>query len=107
MAAGGHHPGKLSQNGQMPDSYFAPAQLSQRSSQHDPPCSGSAGPQDDQSVMAAAVAASELAAQESGRLSQHRYAGGEEQEKAMMELAITVWLETFVTYSLHAIIKVL
>ena len=46
--------------------------------------------QDDQSAMAAAVAASEMVAQDSGRLAEHTSAGNQEEEQAMLELAIKV-----------------
>ena len=93
MAAGGHHPGKFTSQGHVPDSQSHPAQPSQQSYLGDPAHQGSAGLQDDQSEMAAALAASEMAAQESGRLSEHRSAGQqEEEEQAMMELAIKVLL---------------
>ena len=98
MAAGGHHPGKFSSQGHMPHSQPSSAQHSQRSHLDDPTHQGSAGLQDDQSGTAAAVAASEMAAQDPGRLSERRSAGQqEEEEQAMMELAIKVRLICSVT----------
>lgn len=83
MASGGHHEGRLGSRDQM----HSPIQLSQPSYQAHP---GSMDHSDEEAAVAAAVAASELAAQEPGRLSQHRSAGDEQEEQAMLEQAIKV-----------------
>ncbi|DBA80930.1 TPA: hypothetical protein ACH3X2_007151 [Trebouxia sp. C0005] len=85
MASGGHHAGRLGSR----DQNHPPAQLSQQANlSHPAQPSGSADYQDEQAAVAAAVSASELAAQESGRLSEHRSAGQQQEEQAMLDLAI-------------------
>ncbi len=96
MASGGHHAGRLGSH----DQQHTPAQSSQRSSSNDPAQPGSVDYPDEQAAVAAAVAASELAAQESGRLSEHRSGGHEQQEQAMLELAIKVQTAS-VTHTLY------
>jgi hypothetical protein len=83
MASGGHHAGRLGSR----DQTYPPAQPSRQANlSHPAQPSGSADYPDEQ----AAVAASELAAQESGRLSERRSAGQQQEEQAMLELAIKV-----------------
>ncbi len=87
MAPGGHHAGRLGSR----DQTHPPAQPSQQaSSSHPAQPSGSADYPDEQAAVAAAMAASELAAEESGRLSEHRSAGQQQEEQAMLEIAIKV-----------------
>ena len=87
MASGGHHAGRLGSH----DQIRPPAQPSQQANlSHPAQPSGSADHPDEQAAVAAAVAASELAAQESGRLSEDRSAGQQQEEQAMLELAIKV-----------------
>ena len=87
MASGGHHAGRLGSR----DQTYPPAQPSQQANlSHPAQPSGSADYPDEQAAVAAAVAASELAAQESGRLSERRSAGQQQEEQAMLELAIKV-----------------
>ncbi|DBB05452.1 hypothetical protein WJX77_002293 [Trebouxia sp. C0004] len=81
MASGGHHAGRLGSR----DQVHPPAQPSQLASLSHP--SESADYPVEQAAVAVAVAASELAAQESGRLSEHR-SGQQQEEQAMLELAI-------------------
>lgn len=87
MASGGHHAGRLGSR----DQTHPPAQPSQQaSSNHPAQPSGSADYPDEQAAVAAAMAASELAAQEPGRPSEHRSAGQQQEEQAMLDLAIKV-----------------
>ncbi len=87
MASGGHHAGRLGSR----DQSHPPAQPSQQANLgHPVQPSGSADYPDEQAAVAAAMAASELAAQESGRLSEHRSAGQQQEEQAMLDLAIKV-----------------
>lgn len=85
MASGGHHAGRLGSNDQ---TYF-PTQPNQQTAVNHPAQQTSAH-LDEQAAVAAAVAASELAAQESGQMSGHRSASHEQEEQAMLELAIKV-----------------
>ena len=98
MAAGGHHPGnpRAAPQGmqQQPPSAGWGYQSAQTNpqpamwSQHHP--HGAVGFDNDHAAVAAAVAASDMSAQESGRLSEHRSMQQHEEEEAMMELAIKV-----------------
>lgn len=95
MAAGGHHPGSTKASlRQHPPS----AAWGSHSTQATPSMSGGAPYQPleggNDAAVAAAMAASELSAPGSGQLSEHRSLGQQQEEEAMMELAIKVLLAT-------------
>ena len=87
MASGGHHPGRWGSHDQTQSN---PQPQQPNFGQQQQGYSGLDNPHDDATAVAAAVAASELAVQESGRLSEQRSVGQEQEEQAMVDLAIKV-----------------